>query len=175
LNLHRRINLVLIMLLPLVLAPVDLLCQDPVTIQHLTGSVNFDGRPDEEAWNSASVFPLIVHSPNYGTDPFELSDVRIAYDQQYLWIGARLYSKDPGNISATSKKRDEESRNSDSFGIILDTYNDNENALAFFTMPTGARIDYTVSNDAEGGGGGAPGRGSINQSWNLLGCGDHHG
>jgi len=148
---------------------VDLLSQEPVTINHLTGSVNFDGRLDEDAWNDASVFPLIVHSPNYGTQPSEISDVRIAYDQQYLWVGARLYSKDPGNISATSKKRDEESRNSDSFGIILDTYNDNENALSFFTMPTGARIDYTVSNDAEGGGGGGgPGRGSINQSWNTF-------
>jgi len=68
--------------------------------------------------------------------------------------------------SSTSKKRDEESRNSDQFGIVLDTYDDNENALAFFTMPSGARIDYTVSNDGEGGGGG--GMRSTNRSWNTF-------
>jgi len=90
----------------------------------------------------------------------------VGYTRDYLWISARLYSKDPSNITSTSKKRDEESRNSDQFGIILDTYDDNENALAFFTMPSGARIDYTVSNDGEGGGGG--GMGSINRSWNTF-------
>lgn len=127
----------------------------------------FDGRPDEEAWQGTTVFPLIVHAPNFGTQPSEVSEVMVGYDQEYLWVGARLYSKDPSNITSTSKKRDEESRNSDSFGIILDTYDDNENALAFFTMPSGARIDYTVSNDGEGGGGG-PGRGAINRSWNTF-------
>ena len=79
---------------------------------------------------------------------------------------SRLYSENPENITSTSKKRDERSRNSDNFGIILDTYDDNENALAFYTLPSGARIDYTVSNDGEGGGGG--GMGSINLSWNTF-------
>ena len=167
LNFDRRITFLAILLLLLALAPADLICQDPVTIKHMTGIVDFDGRPDEEAWNDASVFPLIMHSPNFGMEPSEKSHVMIGYNQEFLWIGARLYSKDPSNINSTSKKRDEESRSSDAFGIILDTYNDNENALAFFTLPTGARIDYTVSNDGEGGGGG-PGRGSINRSWNTF-------
>jgi hypothetical protein len=128
--------------------------------------VTFDGRPDEAAWKEASLFPMIVHSPNFGNEPTEASEVMVAYDQEYLWVAARLYSNDPSNITSTSKKRDEESRNSDNFGIVLDTYDDNENALAFFTMPSGARIDYTVSNDGEGGGGG--GMGSINRSWNTF-------
>ena len=166
-NFDRRITFLAILLLLLALAPADLICQDPVTIKHMTGIVDFDGLPDEEAWNDASVFPLIMHSPNFGMEPSEKSHVMIGYNQEFLWIGARLYSKDPSNINSTSKKRDEESRSSDAFGIILDTYNDNENALAFFTLPTGARIDYTVSNDGEGGGGG-PGRGSINRSWNTF-------
>jgi len=144
----------------------NVLSQESIEIAKLTGSVDFDGRPDEDAWNKASVFPMIVSSPNFGKEPSERSEIMIGYDQEYLWIGARLFSRDPSNITSTSKKRDEESRNSDNFGIILDTYDDNENALAFFTMPSGARIDYTVSNDGEGGGG--PGRGSINRSWNTF-------
>jgi len=148
------------------LTPVKLLSQESFSINRMSGKIDFDGHPHEEAWNQASEFPMIVHSPNFGTQPSERSEVMIAYDQEYLWIGARLYSKNPSDITSTSKKRDEESRNSDSFGIILDTYDDNENALAFVTMPSGARIDYTVSNDGEGGGG--PGRGSINRSWNTF-------
>jgi len=140
--------------------------QEPVKIGKISGTITFDGRPDEDAWSQAGVFPMIVHAPNYGTEPSERSEIMVGYDQEYLWIGARLYSKDPSDITSTSKRRDEESRNSDQFGIVLDTYDDNENALAFFTMPSGARIDYTVSNDGEGGGGG--GMGSINRSWNTF-------
>ena len=66
---------------------------------------------------------------------------------------------DASKILSTSKKRDESADNSDSFGIILDSYNDNENGLAFFTMPTGLRIDYTISNDASSSGGGGGGGG----------------
>ncbi len=148
------------------LTPIAVNSQGPVKINKLSGTVIFDGRPDEALWQEASIFPMIVHSPNFGTEPTEASEVMMAYDQEYLWVAARLYSKDPSNIISTSKKRDEESRNSDNFGIVLDTYDDNENALAFFTMPSGARIDYTVSNDGEGGGGG--GMGSINRSWNTF-------
>jgi len=148
------------------LGPAKLISQESIKINRISGQVVFDGTPDEAVWNEATVFPLIVHSPNFGAEPSERSEVMIGYNQEYLWIGARLFSDDPSNITSTSKKRDEQSRNSDRFGIILDTYDDNENALAFFTMPSGARIDYTVSNDAEGGGGG--GMGSINRSWNTF-------
>ena len=146
--------------------PAKLMSQESIKISRISAQVNFDGIPDEALWNEATVFPMVVHYPSFGAEPSEISEVMMGYDQEYLYVAARLYSKDPDNITATSKKRDEESRNSDQFGIILDTYDDNENALAFFTMPTAARIDYTVSNDAEGGGGG--GMGSINRSWNTF-------
>lgn len=148
------------------LGPANLISQESIIINSISGQIDFDGYPDEAAWKEATVFPLIVSTPNFGTEPTERSKIMIAYDSEYLWVGARLFSEDPDNITSTSKKRDEASRNSDNFGIILDTYDDNENALAFFTMPSGARIDYTVSNDGEGGGG--SGRGSINRSWNTF-------
>jgi len=148
------------------LVPTNLLAQKSIKINKISEKLTLDGRPDEEAWKQASLFPMIVHSPNFGTEPTETSEIMVGYDQEYLWVGARLYSRDPDNITSTSKRRDEQSRNSDQFGILLDTYDDNENALAFFTMPSGARIDYTVSNDGEGGGGG--GMGSINRSWNTF-------
>ena len=155
-----------VLLFLVILTPAAVVSQESVIISKISGPVTFDGHPNEEAWNETTLFPMIVSSPNFGTEPSEISEVMIGYDQEYLWIGARLFSKDPSNITSTSKKRDEESRNSDSFGIILDTYDDNENALAFFTMPSGARIDYSVSNDGEGGGGSS--RGSINRSWNTF-------
>lgn len=148
------------------LAPLALRAQEVIPISKITGDIVFDGQLDEASWNELTAFPMLVHTPNCGAEPSELSEVMVGYDEEYLWVGARLFSKDPANITSTSKKRDEISRNSDQFGIILDTYDDNENALSFFTMPSGARIDFTVSNDGEGGGGG--GMRSTNYSWNTF-------
>ena len=148
------------------LAPAKSISQEALQINQISGKINFDGYPDENAWNEATMIPLVVSIPNFGTEPMERSEIMIGYNQEYLWVGARLFSEDPDNITSTSKRRDEESRNSDNFGIILDTYDDNENALAFFTLPSGARIDYTVSGDGEGGRG--PEKGSINRSWNAF-------
>jgi len=144
--------------------------QEPVVIHRMTGEITFDGSPNEAAWTSASPFTLIMYRPSPGIEPSEKSEVMMAYDNSFLWIGARLYSRDAASISATSMKRDELSRSSDSFGVILDSYDDNENALAFFTMPTGARIDYTIANDGvmTGGGGMEGGGGPMNLTWNTF-------
>lgn len=71
-------------------AQAAIIAQEPIKIGKISGTVTFDGQPDEEAWNQASLFPMIVHAPNYGTEPSERSEIMIGYDQEYLWIGARL-------------------------------------------------------------------------------------
>jgi len=141
--------------------------EDVVVIEKNTGSVEFDGLPNEIFWQKARLFNLTMHAPIFGDQPGENSQVFITYDDDFLWIGAFLEYADPNNIVSTSKKRDEESKNPDSFGILLDTYNDNENALAFFTMPAGQRIDYTVSNDAQVMSS-HYGTKSTNYSWNTF-------
>ena len=142
--------------------------QEAVTIKRINSTVEFDGIPGEAAWQTPDLFTLTMHRPNYGTQPSEKSEVRIGYDDEFLWIGANLYMEDASKIFAVTKKRDEELFDYDAFGIILDTYNDNENALAFFTTPTGLRTDYTISNDASGQGGGPGMNPDMNTSWNTF-------
>jgi len=129
--------------------------QDEVRIQRLALPVEFDGSPFEKAWDDLRQYPLKMYRPDAGADPSEKTEVMIGYDDEFLWVGARLYMADANKIMSTSKSRDETSKTSDSFGILLDTYNDNENAFAFFTMPTGLRLDYTVFNDANPQGSGS--------------------
>jgi len=141
--------------------------QDIIVIEPNTGTVQFDGVPDEPFWQNAQSFQLIMHAPEFGAEPSEKSRVYISYDDNYLWVGAYLEYADPNNIVSTSKKRDEESQNPDAFGILLDTYNDNENALGFFTMPAGQRIDYTIANDAQMMPGPMMSK-LLNYSWNTF-------
>lgn len=139
----------------------------PVNITRVSGTIEFDGNPSEEIWNGLSTFPLTMYRPVSGSQPSEESDVRMGYDDQYLWIGACLYMKDADKILSVTKKRDAMLFSYDAFGVILDTYNDNENALAFYTAPTGLRSDYTISNDANGNPGGSP-MSVFNTSWNTF-------
>lgn len=164
----KNVPVFLMVIVLSVLITNDLSAQESVRIKRITGQVSFDGIPDEEAWKSVDLFPLTMHKPNFGSEPSEKNDVRIGYDNEYLWVGARLYMRDASKIFAVTKKRDVELYDYDAFGIILDTYKDNENGLAFFTTPTGQRTDYAISNDAVQNGGGPGMNSSMNISWNTF-------
>lgn len=141
--------------------------QATIKLNRLSAPIEFDGVPDESAWASASSFSLTMQRPVFGIQPTEKSDIRIGYDDKFLWVGASLFMTDPSKILEVSKKRDEELRGNDAFSILLDTYNDNENGLVFMTAPTGLRTDYTISNDASGTMG-MGGFSSMNYSWNTF-------
>ncbi len=164
----KNTPLLILLTIFLVFFDCSLSAQNPVKIKRLTGTIEFDGMPKEEAWSNVSFFTLKMHRPDYGSEPSEKSEVSIGYDDEYLWIGAKLYMHDASKIFEVTKKRDDELRGLDAFGIILDTYKDNETALAFFTAPSGLRSDYTISNDAVLSGGGPGMNSSINYSWNTF-------
>mgnify|MGYP000218166778 CR=1 FL=1 len=163
-NLKRLIYITFISCIPF-LTVIESTAQDEVLIKPLSGALEFDGLVSETAWKMSTQLPLTMHFPVFDNPPSEKSEVYITYDNNYLWIGAIMHYEDISNLVSTSKKRDEESENSDAFGILLDSYNDNENELGFFTLPSGAKIDYTISNDGQGGG---PGMDSKNYTWNSY-------
>lgn len=134
-------------------------------INRLSESVTFDGIPDEKAWQQIDPIKLIMHAPIFGNEPTESTDVRVAYDDKYLFVGAILYYKDPANIRSKSLKRDFMGMGTDWFGLFLDTYNDKENAMAFFTTPDGLRLDVSVQKDAVVH---LPNQQPANISWNTF-------
>ncbi len=137
---------------------------EPLVIKKIQKDIVFDGSPFEEVWNEVTPIPMIMYMPNFGDKPTEKTEVRMYYNADFLYVSGRLYDKDASKISNLSKKRDEYSGNSDGFGIIIDSFNDKENALAFLTYPSGTRMDFTVFNDAVGGSGRMP----FNESWNTF-------
>jgi hypothetical protein len=144
----------------------NVISQETVKIKRITNPIDFDGIPNDTTWKTLDLFTMTMHKPNYGDRPSEKSEVRIGYDNEFLWIGASLYMEDASKIFAVTKKRDEMLFGYDAFGIMLDTYNDKENSLAFFTTPTGSRSDFAVFNDAAGGG--PDPFAAMNTSWNTF-------
>jgi hypothetical protein len=136
-----------------------------VIIDKLTLPVDFDGILNEDAWNTVTPVKMIMHTPVFGKEPSEKTDVSIAYDDKYLYLAARLFYQDPGMMRSISLKRDFMGMGGDWFGVILDTYNDKENAMAFFTSPDGLRWDATIQKDAVTQ---LPDQLPLNISWNTF-------
>ncbi|MFB6248813.1 MAG: DUF5916 domain-containing protein [Salinibacter sp.] len=137
-------------LLVLGVAPPPAAAQAPMRLPRLDGPITLDGRSTEPAWQAVEPLPLTMYQPTHEGGIRERTEIRIAYDDEYLYVSGRLYDSNPDGIRANSLYRDRYSGD-DTFAVILDTFNDDENALWFFTTPTGVRFDLAVSNDGEGG------------------------
>lgn len=134
---------------------------DQLVIPRINGPVTLDGLSDEPAWEGIEPLPVIMHRPNFGNEPSERTEILVAFDDDFLYVAGRLFDSEPTKIQANSKQRDSGDPSSEWFGIIIDSFNDNENALAFFTTPAGLRWDAAVFNDAQG-------ENPMNISWNTF-------
>ncbi|HQF99096.1 MAG TPA: DUF5916 domain-containing protein, partial [Candidatus Aminicenantes bacterium] len=133
----------------------------PYILPRVQGKVTLDGLSAEPAWKGIRALPVLVYTPNTGAEPSELTEILVAHDDDFLYVAGRLYDREPDKIQATSKKRDDMKLSNDWLGIVLDTFHDRENGLAFFTTPSGLRLDMTIFHDADGD---FP----VNQNWNTF-------
>ena len=132
-------------------------------LPRLTGPVSLDGWVDEEAWARIAPLELTTYAPTWEAPPTERSEIRVAYDDEHVWVSALLSDTDPSGIRINSLSRDRPSGD-DELGIVLDTFHDRETALWFSVNPAGVRFDRAISNDAEGGFGTQP----VNLDWNGV-------
>ena len=131
-------------------------------IPHITGEISIDGKLDDEGWRESKVVHLIQLEPVVGANPSEPSEVLLAHDGEALYAAARFGDSEPSLIRANSLQRDE-MNGDDLFGLVIDSFNDDESALAFYTNPAGTRIDEAISNDAEWSG-----SSPFNRNWNTF-------
>ena len=151
-------------LLPVFILFVGFHClsnDDVIQAYRLDKPIEFDGWVNDDEWGSIPVIDLIMQIPDMNGDPSEVSEVRMAYDDEYLYLSGRLFDREADKIMANTKKRDALSGTTEFFGLVIDSYDDNENGLAFFTTPTALRWDMAISNDGIG-------RNPDNIDWNTF-------
>jgi hypothetical protein len=102
--------------------------------------VHLDGTPDEAAWQTAEpAVDFYQQQPAEGQIATRRSEVRFLYDATTLYVGAMLYDEEPQRAITNDLKRDFGGRDSDMFGVVLDTFHDRRNAYGFLTNPGGAQ------------------------------------
>jgi len=107
-----------------------------------TRPIEVDGVLDEAAWGAATpATDFIQSTPSTGYPATERTEVRILYDDDALYIGAKLYDSEPEAIVAQQMVQDFYSPNEDVFGFSLDTFLDRRNAYYILVNPNGAVRD----------------------------------
>ena len=108
----------------------------------VTGPITVDGRLDEAAWREAEPITGFFQSkPNTGYPATARTVAWVLYDNENLYVGAKLYDSDPEEITVHSLRREFPSRDGDILGIAIDTYLDRRNGFLFAVNPKGALID----------------------------------
>ncbi|MDW3652337.1 MAG: DUF5916 domain-containing protein [Bacteroidia bacterium] len=129
--------------------------------QKIDHQIILDGKVTEQEWANVEIIPLSQKVPNAGDPPTQKTEIRLAYDEDYLYLSGRMFDSEVDKIVANSKKRDDFTENSEWCGLLIDSYNDRENALAFFVTPTASKLDMALANDIQG-------LGAFNLSWNAY-------
>ena len=153
----------IIFLLFTILNQIQAQTTELIILERLDGPITLDGVSDEPAWQRIQPLKVVMHQPVFGNTPSERTEIRVAYDDDYIYASGRFFDSESKEIRGNSLERDGTNAGADGFGIILDPFNDNENALCFATTPTSIRGDWTISNDAESTSG-SP----MNMSWNTY-------
>ncbi|HSG08805.1 MAG TPA: DUF5916 domain-containing protein [Longimicrobiales bacterium] len=139
-----------------------------VDVPRLTGPITLDGVSDEAAWQAVSTLPLTMYEPSFRGTSDRSVELRMAYDDEAIYLAASFFHEDPSAIKALSLTRDRWSGD-DSFGLLLDTFNDNENSVRFVALPLGTRMDMAITGDGQGVETGALSSGSWGGlSWNTF-------
>jgi len=106
-----------------------------------------DGRLDDAAWTTATpIDGLMQRDPQEGAAATEQVDVRILYDAEALYIGARLFDASPKAIIRRLGRRDVNTH-SDEFRVLLDSYHDRRTAFEFIVNAAGVKRDVLLGDD----------------------------
>ena len=133
----------------LIFFSINIYSQNPKSFEAIeinSEQIILDGKLDEPFWkNIIGINDFLMQEPIEGGKPTENTIIKIAYDENYLYIGAILYDSDPDGIKAFKMRKDAPLNTDDRFMWILDTYLDGRNAYFFEINPRGLMGDGLLS------------------------------
>lgn len=112
-----------------------------------TAAPVLDGKLDDAAWHHAQVIDqFLEYEPTTGAVPRFRTEVRILYDDKYLYVMGRMHDPAPDSIITLLSRRDVRTE-SEQLKLVIDSYHDRRTAYQFVTNPAGVKRDFYVYND----------------------------
>lgn len=120
---------------------------------------DIDGQIDDEMWRSvASITDFIQESPLDGAPATERTEVRVAYDDENLYLAFHVHYTDRGVMRANRVDRDQANED-DLITVYIDTFLDQQQAFVFDVNGYGVQGDGIINTSGGGRGGGRGRRG----------------
>ena len=118
-----------------------------VRVVRIDSALLIDGLLDDGVWEEAEVITDFHQiRPGDGTEPSERTEVYLLYDDDALYIGARMYDSEPERIAAPTMRHGQGLGNDDRLVVILDPFNTGRSGYRFETNSNGVRHDALYDN-----------------------------
>ncbi len=107
-----------------------------------TSPISIDGKLDEAAWQAATpVTEFTQVDPDEGQPATERTEVRFLFDENALYVSARMHDRNGRAGVKTNLVRRDDYFNSDYFEIVVDGYHDHLSRAFFQVNPAGSKSD----------------------------------
>lgn len=124
--------------------------QKTVTVVRTPIPPVIDGDLGDAAWAAAAlVDDLHQVSPIEYAQAYERTEVLILYDDDALYVAARLYDTEPELITARNLRQNDNIGQDDRFYVTIDPFNDRRSGYFFGLNPNGVRADGLYRNVTE--------------------------
>src|SRR5262245_24100592 len=111
---------------------------------------SIDGVVDDAAWQAVTPHTTFTQQdPQQGEPATERTEVRVLFGPQHLYVSFICFDQDPSKIIMSQARRDASLNETDSVIMVLDTFNDNQNAFVFGTNPLGIEYDGQVAREGQ--------------------------
>ena len=115
----------------------------------IVGDFTLDGLLNEAIY--ATVPPLtgfVQQEPNEGEPATEKTEAWIFFDDENVYVSARLYESEPGRRVQNEMRRDSFNMyNNDHLAVVFDTFNDHRNGFGVSANRLGGMFDWTATNE----------------------------
>jgi hypothetical protein len=122
--------------------------------------LRIDGVLDEAHYARVqSMSDFVQMEPQFGTPATERTEIWVSFDDQNLYVTARMWDTDLAHLVATEMRRDSTTmfQGNDVISFVLDTFYDHRNGVMFTVNPIGGRSDTQITGERQ-----------FNQDWNPV-------
>jgi len=120
-----------------------------VSMVRTDSAPEIDGVLDDAEWGQAAVLGALTQVEPVVGAPSQRTEVRLIYDDDWLYVGIRCYDTNPDEIVAHVMLRDADLESDDRVQMVFDTFHDRRNAYFFEVNPNGTRVDGLIENSQE--------------------------
>lgn len=131
-----------------------------ITAKKISGVITLDGEMNEPEWLQAEIannfkqyFPFDTSYANAQTE------VRVLYDDQNIYLFAKMLNNGPRTYVTPSLRRDFRGEANDGISFVFDTFRDRTNAFVFGVNPYGVQREGLIAN------GGGVGQNDFTLTW----------